>query len=158
MSYSIAKKELTSQPVLIVRRRVKRSEIAATIAECLPQVFQYAQQRGIALAGPPLTRYVQSGPGLLTIETGMPVASPAELDPTATAGVIAETLPGGPAAVTTHFGPYENLADAYAAIEEWMDQQGFASAGAPWEVYVTDPADYPNPADWKTEIFWPVSF
>jgi hypothetical protein len=21
---------------------------------------------------------------------------------------------------------------------------------------VTDPAEYPNPADWKTEIFWPL--
>jgi len=30
------------------------------------------------------------------------------------------------------------------------------AAGAPWESYVTDPADYPDPADWKTEIFWPV--
>jgi AraC family transcriptional regulator len=156
MNYSIAKKELTPQPVLIVRRKVKRSEIAGTIAECLPLVFQYAQQKGIALAGPPLTRYVQSGPGLLTIEAGMPVASSAELDPITARGVIAETLPGGPAAVTMHPGPYDSLSDAYAALEEWIDRQGLAPAGAPWEVYVTDPADYPNPADWKTEIFWPV--
>jgi hypothetical protein len=29
--------------------------------------------------------------------------------------------------------------------------------GAPWESYVTDPADFPNPDDWRTEIYWPLS-
>ena len=32
--------------------------------------------------------------------------------------VLAETLPGGPAATTIHFGPYDPLPDAYAAVEE----------------------------------------
>ena len=63
MPYSITKKELPPQPVLIVRRRVKRSEIAATIGEALPHIFVYAQQNGIALAGLPFTRYVEMGPG-----------------------------------------------------------------------------------------------
>ena len=53
-------------------------------------------------------------------------------------------------------GPYDKLQDAYAALEEWMGSEGFSPAGAPWESYVTDPAQYPNPADWKTEVFWPV--
>jgi hypothetical protein len=38
MTYSIEKQELSPQPVLVVRRRVKRSEIAATIGEALPPV------------------------------------------------------------------------------------------------------------------------
>ncbi len=39
MAYSIEKKELSPQPVLVVRRRVKPTEIAATLAEVLQQVF-----------------------------------------------------------------------------------------------------------------------
>jgi AraC-like DNA-binding protein/effector-binding domain-containing protein len=159
MNYSIIRKELAPQPVLVVRRRVKRSEIAATIGEVLPQVFAYAERNGIALAGLPFTRYVEVGPGLLTIEPGMRVAAPAQ-SPAAASGeteVIAETLPGGPVATTTHCGPYDKLSDAYGAIELWMQAQGLASSGAPWESYVNDPAEYPDPKDWKTDVFWPLA-
>jgi AraC family transcriptional regulator len=45
MEYSVSKKELTAQPVLVVRRRVRRAEIAATIAAELPKVFLHTQQR-----------------------------------------------------------------------------------------------------------------
>ena len=51
MTYSIKKQELAPQPVLIVRRRVKRSEIAATIAEALPHILVYAQQNRMRSPG-----------------------------------------------------------------------------------------------------------
>jgi AraC family transcriptional regulator len=153
MAYSITKKELAPQPVLIVRRRVKRSEIAATIAEALPHIFVYAQQHGIALAGLPFTRYVEMSPGLITMEPGMRVTSQGA---TGQGEIIADTLPGGPAATTVHAGPYDKLSDAYAAIEQWMEAQGLVAAGAPWESYLNDPSDFPDPKDWKTEVSWPV--
>ena len=154
MAYSITRKELTPQPVLIVRRRVKRSEIAAAIGEALPHIFVHAQQNGIALAGLPFTRYVEMGPGLITMEPGIRVTSPGA----ASQGeVIADTLPGGPAATTIHAGPYDRLSEAYAAIEQWMETEGLVSAGPPWECYLNDPSDFPDPKDWKTEVFWPVA-
>ena len=128
MAYSITKKELAPQPVLIVRRRVKRSEIAATIGEVLPHIFVYAQQNGIALAGLPFTRYVEMGPGLVTMEPGMRVTGPV---PSGQGEVLADTLPGGPVATTTHTGPYDKLSEAYAAIERWMETEGLIAAGAP---------------------------
>jgi AraC family transcriptional regulator len=166
MSYSVVKKDLAAQPVLVVRRRVKRSEIAAAIGGSLPAIFEYAQQRGIALAGHPLTRYVEVGAGLLTIEPAMRIAGSAPQGasvgaPPATAesnqgGVVEDTLPAGPAVTTVHAGPYETLPDAYAAIETWIESNGLQSAGAPWECYITDPGEHPDPKDWKTEVCWPV--
>jgi len=164
VTYSITKKDLLPQPVLIVRRRVKRSEIAATIAEGLGHVFRYAQEHGIALAGLPFTRYPETGPGLVTMEPGMRIASsgqaPNPIDPawigTGAAEVIVDTLPGGPAAVTTHAGSYDNLQDAYAAIEQWIEAEGLVAKGPPWESYITDPTEHPDPKDWKTEVFWPL--
>jgi len=154
MAYSIIKKELAPQPVLIVPRRVKRSDIAATIGEVLPHIFVYAQQNGIALAGLPFTRYTEMGPGLITMEPGMRVTSPGA--PAGQGEVIADTLPGGPAVTTIHAGPYDKLSEAYAAIEQWMETEGLVAAGAPWESYLNDPSDHPDPKDWKTEVFWPV--
>ena len=157
MTYSVVKQVIAPQPVLVVRRTVKRSEIAATIGEVLPRVFQYAQQNGIALTGPPFARYVEVGPGLLTIEPGMRAAISGQIPGPAGAEVVGDTLPGGPMAVTMHVGPYDKLHDAYVAIEEWMKAEGLSGGGAPWESYVTDPADFPDPTDWKTEVFWPLA-
>ncbi len=70
--------------------------------------------------------------------------------------VLAETLPAGPAATTIHSGPYDQLQNAYAAVEEWIATNGFCLNGAPWEAYLNDPADHPNPQDWKTEVYWPL--
>lgn len=152
MSYDITKKELPPQPALVVRRRVKPSEIATVLAEVLPRVFQYAQLSGPALAGQPFTRYLEWGPGLLTIQAGMPIAGL----PSGGGDIAVDTLPGGLVATTTHAGPYDKLSDAHAAIQVWIESKGLVAAGAPWESYVTDPADYPDPKDWKTEIFWPI--
>jgi AraC family transcriptional regulator len=163
MTYSIEKKELSPQPVLVVRRKVKRSEIAAAIGEALPRVFAYSAQRGIALAGLPFTRYIDMGPELITMEPGMCVAPGAEIgsDPAGTqtsaeGEVVSSILPGGPVAGTIHTGPYDQLPNAYAAVEQWIKSQGFTPAGAPWESYLTDPGEQPDPKDWKTEVLWPI--
>lgn len=152
MPYSIKSKEIAAQPVLVVERRVKRSEIAATLADALGHVFQHGQRSGAAFAGQPFTRYLDCGPGMITMQAGMPIAAPGTTD----GDVRAEMLPGGTVATTIHSGAYDKLTEAHAAVQVWIEEQGFKSAGDPWEVYVTDPADYPNPADWKTEIFWPI--
>lgn len=155
MTYAIAKKELMPQPVLVVRRRIKPTEVASTLAEALGAVFMHAQQYGLALAGQPFTRYVEWGPGVWTIEAGLPVAAHGK---DASVGEVrADTLLGGPAAVTTHIGAYDGLTAAHAAVQQWIEAQGLKAASAPWEVYVTDPADFPDPKDWKTDVFWPLA-
>jgi AraC family transcriptional regulator len=156
MTYSITKKEIPAQPVLMVRRRVKPSEVAATLAEVLGYVFTHAQQNGIALAGQPLTRYLEWGPGLWTIEAGMPVTAHAG-ETSGDANIRAELLPGGFVATTMHSGTHDKLNEAHAAVQQWIEAEGLTPAGAPWESYTTDPADYPDLKDWKTEIFWPVA-
>ncbi|HLI83617.1 MAG TPA: AraC family transcriptional regulator [Bryobacteraceae bacterium] len=153
MAYSIETKELTTQPALVIARRIARSELAQTLGELFGRIFQYAQQAGAALAGPPFTRYLEWGPGLIHIEAGMPIvaALPGQGE------IAAATLPSGPAATTIHSGPYETLPEAHAAVEIWIRDRKLLPAGPPWESYVTDPADHPNPADWQTEIFWPLA-
>jgi len=158
MGYSVSKKELIRQPILVVRRRVRRSDIAATIGKELPKVFLHAQQQGVAIAGYPITRYLETSIALVTLETGMRVAAHGGARDLSSGGgdVLAEELPGGPAAVTIHSGPYDQLQVAYAAVEEWIAANGFQTAGPPWEAYLNDPAEHPDPQDWKTEVCWPI--
>jgi AraC-like DNA-binding protein/effector-binding domain-containing protein len=158
VSYTVSKKEIAPQPVLILSRRVRRSEIAATIAESLGRIFGHAQQHGIALAGLPFTRYTDMGPGLITMEPGMRIA-PGEMtaSPPDDSEVKIATLPGGFVAATLHSGSYEGLPDAYAAIQQWIEAEGLQIAGPPWESYLNDPSEHPDPSEWKTEVCWPVA-
>ena len=138
---------------LVIRRTIARAQIAATIAEQLPRVFAHAQAIGVAFAGPPFARYPRMGLGTLDIEVGMPVAARA-----AGAGEIAAIeLYAGPVAFAVHRGPYERLAESHEAVERWIAANALARAGAPWEVYVTDPGQVPDPADWRTEIWHPLA-
>lgn len=149
---SIALRDISAQPVVCTRSRVARSEIAATIGAQLGRIVPHVLGSGGQLAGQPYTRYPEAGMGLLTIEVGMPVVAPV-----AGAGDIqAAELPAGKMAVAMHAGPYEQLGESYAALERWIAGQSLTPAGAPWEVYVNDPGELPDPAAWRTEIFWPV--
>lgn len=161
MAYDISLKELAPQPVLVARRRVSQPEIGATIGEVVPLLFQFAKNEGVVLTGKPLTRYIDVGPDLMTIEPGMRIVLPegefaGEATNDDSGSVRQDTLPGGLVASTIHAGSYDTLGDAYAALEAWIESEGLAPAGAPWESYVTDPTEHPDPKDWKTEIFWPV--
>jgi len=35
--------------------------------------------------------------------------------------------------------------------------RGYKVDGAPWEQYVTDRGEHPNPADGRTEVCWPIA-
>ncbi len=59
-------------------------------------------------------------------------------------------------ASTIHKGPYSSLSDAYGAIVTWIEENGYAWDGAPYEIYLKTQFDHLTPEDWETEIFFPV--
>jgi AraC family transcriptional regulator len=149
---SIERRDIAPQQFLFVRMRVARHELSTAIGEGLGKTFPYAMRTGLAIAGRPTTRYLSTGPGLYNVEIGMPVAAAARDEGDVEVG----SLPGGPVAVAVHGGSYEQLSETYAALERWIEANGFRVGGAPWEAYITDPADHPDPAEWRTEVFWPL--
>jgi AraC family transcriptional regulator len=151
-SPNVSRRVLTPQPMLFIRRRVSRKDLAGALGECFAAVAAYCGRAGIALAGPPFARYPSSDPGVLALEAGMPIAAPADGQGDIEAGF----LQGGPAAFALHEGPYNRLHETFEAIEQWMAKNHARPGGAPWESYVTDPADYPDSADWRTEVYWPL--
>lgn len=150
---TITRRELAAQPILFIRREVGREELAAELGKCFGAVHTHCAQAGLNVAGPPFTRYASAGSEVIVIEAGMPVAGSAT-----TAGEIeAGFLQAGPAAVALHAGPYDRLGETYAALERWMAENGFSPGGAPWESYLTDPSEHEDPADWRTEVSWPLA-
>lgn len=153
MSYEITKKTLTETPILFMRRRVKHAEIGGALGELLPGVFAFATQKGIPMVGPPLCRYTEWSSGGVTLEAGLPVATAVDGE----GDVHAGTLPAGPAVATIHTGPYDGLGEAHTAIEKYLEDNALRAAGDAWEVYLTDPGEVPDPAQWQTEVIRPTN-
>lgn len=152
MNYEITKKKITETPFLFMKRQVKPEEISDALASMFVPVFQFATAAGVSFAGRPTARYLSFGPGLVTIVAGMPIESPIEGNGDIKMGV----LPGGEVAATMHKGPYDQLNLAHEAIQTWMIENDEEVGGAPWEVYISDPGEVPNPAEWLTEVIHPL--
>lgn len=142
----------SEQPILFIRRRVAPAELQQTMGECFGALYGHGQAVGLSIAGLPIARYVSTGVGLWTVDFIMPLGAPAE----ASGELQPGTLSSGPVAFAVHQGLYDSLPATNAAIERWIEENGFEVGGQPWEHYVTDPGETPDPADWRTEIYWPL--
>ena len=149
----IERRELEhEQPILFIRRRITFDQLQQTLGECFGALYGYGQKAGLPIAGQPIARYVSTGTGLWTVDFVMPLTAPAESNGEMESGVLVS----GPVAFAVHQGPYDQLSETYAAIEKWAEEHGYRAGGPPWESYVTDPGQTPDPKDWRTEVFWPL--
>ncbi|MFK7916719.1 MAG: helix-turn-helix domain-containing protein [Ilumatobacter sp.] len=156
MAYDIDTEVLTATPVLYQQRRVERDALGEVLAEVLPAVYGYVIESGLAPAGHPFVRYSASSPAFVTIDAGVPLVSAATTPPPAESGIIAGELSAGLAAVTIHKGPYDDLGDAHAALDRWIAECDHEPAGDLWELFLTDPGEVPDPAEWLTKVCWPI--
>lgn len=157
MEYDIEVKEIEATPVLYKAMKVDRDSIGSALGECLPAVFGYVMENGLQPAGHPYVRYMNMSDAFFDIEAGIPLVEGSASQPAADTGIAAGELPAGKVASTIHTGPYEGLREAYAAIERWLNESSDHEAvGPPWEVYLTDPGEVPNPEDWQTEVLFPI--
>jgi AraC family transcriptional regulator len=153
VDYEITVRHIPQQAAMTIRTTVGTDQIGAALADILPTVLAYLQQKGVAPTGPPFARYGLRAADAIDVEGGLPVA-----ESLAGEGRITSTeLPGGEAAATWHVGPYDTLPNAHSAIERWLLEHNRGPSGRPWEVYWTDPGEVPDPAEWKTEIIYPLA-
>lgn len=150
MSYDVEGRELTEQATAMVRARLPQSQLGAWLAGAYQEVIAYLVSAHIAPAGPPYARFSFHN-DLVDVEAGLPVPTPV----LAYGRVTPSWLPGGPAAVTTHHGPYEDLPAAYDAVADWLKEHGHEPAGPHWETYHSDPRTEPDPSRWRTDVIAP---
>lgn len=142
-----------AQYVLCIRMETPAAEVSRSLAVILPEVMGFIAKHGIAMAGPPYSRYHEIGDETIDIEAGIPIRENCE---TTEGRVKCVQLPAGETAVTWHQGPYHDLPRTYDRLEAWIEDEGYESAGAFWEVYWTDPGIEPDPTQWKTQVLWPI--
>lgn len=155
MASEVEIKEVASQPVLSVRARVPMSEIAGFMGGAFGEMFPYLFQMGARPAGPPLSIYYD--PEFSAAGMDMEVCVPVDkvLEPAGRLG--SRVLEGGRMVSILHAGPYEEVGKAYEALGAYLKENGLESAGPPREVYIVGPETGRDPAEYRTEVMWPVS-
>lgn len=147
----IERRELRACPTAVVRATLAVLEIGPFVGQAFTTVAQALAIQRVVPTGPPFARYGRLSHSKFAVEAGFPTEE--ELSPTGE--VVASSLPGGPAAVATYVGPYEQMEPAYEALANWIVEHGGEPQGDPWEVYFSDPAQEPDPQKWRTEIMMP---
>ena len=150
MRYRVEVRDLAEQPTAVARASLPAAQLGVWLPAAYRDVMTYLAAAGGSPAGPPFARYVFHDE-LVEVEAGFPVAAPLVGD----GGIASSSLPGGPAAVTTHYGRYEDLTVAYEAVAGWLKEHGLEPAGPHWEVYYTDPQSEPDPTRWRTDLIAP---
>lgn len=156
-TYDVRMADLQEQHAAVVGGRLTMERIADFLGGAFSEVMAAVSAQGLHPVGPPFARYrfvdgdgwptAAGGPVELDVEAGFPVSG--SLTPTGR--VAASTLPGGRVATTMHIGSYAEVGAAYDAAQQFLTDEGFEVAGAPWESYLDDP-EVPEP---RTEVFLP---
>lgn len=95
---------------------------------------------GVPIVGAPFIRYhdLIDDETDGDIEVCLPVPS-VEVDLGDQVGV--RTLAATPTVRTVHRGPYDQVGQAYHALNAWMHEHGRGQAGPPRETYLNDPEE-----------------
>jgi len=155
MSNEVTLKQTEPRTVAFIPMKGPYDQIQGAFEKLYGWVFQ----KGYAPAGPPIGSYYNSPeqvpPEELLWELQCPLpdeAAPIEPD---AGGVGVKKVESAQVASIMHKGPFDGVGKAYGLLWEWINANGYEIAGAPEEVYLSDPCTT-APQELMTEIRFPV--
>ncbi len=144
--------ETEQVPAAVIHMTVPRAEIHSAMEPAIREVIDVIRAQDIGPAGPMFTLHLTLSAQQYDFEVGFPISGP--LEPTGR--VKPGALPATRAAATVYEGAYPGLFDAWAAFSDWAQAEELPRDSYIWEVYVYGPAQDPDPATWRTELYLPL--
>ncbi len=155
MAEDISVEEREPKPVVSTRFECLAETMGDHLETMLPPVYAYIDAQGGEVSGPPFLRYHAVFDGRFHLELGFPVVEPIE----GKAMMECNELPGGPAVVADHTGPYGELGKTHGKIRNWIRESDWKPAGACWDFYLDDPRDPDSELEEggrRTKVCYPV--
>ncbi|KAA9346161.1 SRPBCC family protein [Adhaeribacter soli] len=151
-AYKVEEKNIPATHVLTIKATCSQNDLSQKLGELYSEIAAYMQKNKLDFAGQPFAIYHKYDPAAIELEAGIPVNKPGN-----SAGRIqARERKAGPVAMIAHYGKYEDSYNAHMHMDSWLTQNKKTAIGAPWEVYVTDPAKEKDPEKWLTEVYYPL--
>ncbi|MBF6357949.1 MerR family transcriptional regulator [Nocardia higoensis] len=147
---------LPSTRVLAVREVVAKPDIDRWCAAAYPRLYAAIAAAGSAPAGPAGATYPLD---YFTDDVGEVLAyvpvPPGDAIPAA--GLELAVLPAHRVAIALHRGSFDDVDRTYGALGTHVAEHDRALPEPVREIYLAGPGDTADPADYRTEICWPVS-
>src|SRR4051812_22010242 len=112
MPYHIEITNFEATPTAVVRARVDRRELSRFVPAACGEVWAFIRAASLPRPGRHVALYLDPAG---SVEVGAEVSEPFTGDDR----VHCSQLPAGRLVTTVHFGPYQRLSGAHAAIREW---------------------------------------
>lgn len=145
--------EVKSMPAISITDSVTVQEFEPFMKNSFEMLYMYALRSEAEFQGHPYTVYHHWDPAAsILMEVAIPLAEAIEGE-----GVIKSVMsPGGKVVRTVHWGAYEDIGPAHDAAAKYIEVLKLEMAGAPWEVYITDPTQEPDTTKWETVVYYPI--
>ncbi len=146
MSEEIRIVETTEMPVFGLRQQMAVKDFGTAFGK----LFEQVKKDHLQPAGPTGARYYDE-------EFDHDDSDVEVFIPLATKEGANASVGGMTCAKLTHKGGYSALDESYARLVKWIEENGYRTTGAPYELYVKTGYENPNPETWETDIYFPVT-
>lgn len=118
----------------------------------IQEVIKTITGQGSQIAGPMFCYHHRRPSDTFDFEIGFPVNKAIKEE----GRVKNSKLPAVNVVRSVYQGPYEGLAQAWPALQQWVRSNGHGETGSFWESYLNNPDEVKDPKDYRTELNWIV--
>ena len=133
------------------------ANISQIIGKQFGEIMSYMAQNNVVANGMPFTIYneMNTENGSVIMSNAIPVRDKVKVD--RASEILCGYIPKTKVLKTTLKGNYTNLQKAWEASMTHLSKNNLEQSNLkPFEIYSNDPGNFPNPADWITEIYIPI--
>jgi effector-binding domain-containing protein len=135
-----------------IKATVSEAEFGQVIGTLYGRLMEFVGKNNLQVTGAPFAQVFSYSPEKIEMEACIPVSKAAKSE----GDIVAGRMEAGTNAEADYYGKYEETGAAHYAIDYYLHSQNKQPAGAPYEVYVTDPGSEPDTAKWLTKVCYPL--
>ncbi len=139
-------------PTAMIHLVVPGREMPKYMDPAILEIIQVLAEQGMRPAGPMFSYHHHRPSDTFDFQIGFPVEKVFEEK----GRVKNSMLPAERVARCVYQGPYEGLAQAWPALQEWVREQKLPETGRFFERYLNNPDEVKDPKDYCTELNWVI--
>ena len=152
MTSAIEIRDVPEQRLLVKKTTCSQSAIGPAFQKAIHSVGGCIKSSDATMASMPYAVYLDWRAEDCDLAAGCKVDGAVTLNE----GCEWLTLPAGPHAFASHFGPYAQLKETHDAILTWCKVNRKRMTGPCFEAYPVDPGLEPDTNKWQTDVYYPV--
>lgn len=141
--------DVVKMNIVSIRKTLHKFELPEQYKQCFQQILKQINKEQLTIAAAPMVLFHDSEFSAegMDIEFAIPVIECSRCTNEFHPGLCLKT---------TLYGSYQNLTSVYAKQREWVENEGYISSNAVYEVYINDPSQVSSEDELISEIYYPV--